>query len=95
MDCRAGDRQEDKPEVGARVAWSGVGLRLKALSPKPAEIRQAVRSVLQDGRYRRAASAMAERMARSGGLDALARIVDDVVGASPTRSPRREAAIAR
>jgi MGT family glycosyltransferase len=87
--------QEDKPEVGARVAWSGVGLRLKALSPKPAEIRQAVRSVLHDGRYRRAASAMAERMARSGGLDALARIVDDHVASPSAASLAREPEMAR
>jgi UDP:flavonoid glycosyltransferase YjiC (YdhE family) len=71
--------QEDKPEVGARVAWSGVGRRLTRLSPKPMEIRNAVRSVLHDGRYRRAAAAMADRKARSGGLDALERIVADVV----------------
>jgi UDP:flavonoid glycosyltransferase YjiC (YdhE family) len=71
--------QEDKPEVGARIAWSGVGRRLKAVSPTPQEIRRAVQAVLHDGRYRAAAAAMAERMARSGGLDALSRIVDDVV----------------
>ncbi|HET8746491.1 MAG TPA: glycosyltransferase [Ramlibacter sp.] len=71
--------QEDKPEVGARVAWSGVGRRLQRVSPRPAEIRQAVRAVLHDGRYRTAAAAMAQRMARSGGLEALSRIVDDVI----------------
>jgi UDP:flavonoid glycosyltransferase YjiC (YdhE family) len=87
--------QEDKPEVGARVAWGGVGIRLKALSPKPAEIRQAVRAVLHDGRYRRAASAIAERMARSGGLHALARIVDEVAGVPSPRAPTREAVLAR
>ena len=60
--------QEDKPEVGARIAWSGVGRRLKAVSPKPSALRAAVRAVLRDERYRRATRAMAARMAAAGGL---------------------------
>lgn len=68
--------QEDKPEVGARIAWSGVGRRLRALSPTPKALRSAVRSVLRDERYRRSARAMADRMAASGGFSDLAAIVD-------------------
>jgi MGT family glycosyltransferase len=79
---------EDKPEVGARVAWAGVGRRLTALSPKADHIRQAVKAVLHDERYRRAAAAMAERMARSGGLDALSRIVDGAARPSAAPAPR-------
>ena len=69
---------EDKPEVGARIAWSGVGRRLRRVSPRPSEVRDAVREILQDDRYRRAAAAMAERMACSGGLGALGSIVESV-----------------
>ncbi|KQW39955.1 glycosyltransferase [Rhizobacter sp. Root404] len=76
--------QEDKPEVGARVAWSGEGRRLR-LSPKVSDLRDAIKAVLQDDRYRSAAAAMAERMARSGGLPALAAVVDAVV--FPTAGP--------
>ena len=68
--------QEDKPEVGARIAWSGVGRRIRAISPKPRALRRAVLSVLHDERYRRAAHAMADRMAVAGGFTDLAAIVD-------------------
>lgn len=68
--------QEDKPEVGARIAWSGVGRRFRAISPKPKAVRAAVRSVLRDDRYRQATRAMADRMAAAGGFTDLAAIVD-------------------
>lgn len=87
--------QEDKPEVGARVAWSGVGRRFTAVSPKPKQIRRAVRAVLHDDRYRRAASAMAERMSRSGGLAQLAAVVDDLGGPARTPEVRPEPAPVR
>jgi UDP:flavonoid glycosyltransferase YjiC (YdhE family) len=79
--------QEDKPEVGARVAWSGVGRRLRHISPRIPALRDAIRAVLHESRYRSAATAMAERMARSGGLPALAAIVTDrVAAAGPSAS---------
>ena len=74
--------QEDKPEVGARIAWSGVGRRLKAVSPKPEDLRSAVRSVLRDDRFRRAARAMADRIAAAGGFADLAAIVDGLAADS-------------
>jgi MGT family glycosyltransferase len=48
----AAGRTEDKPEIGARVAWSGVGIDLKTQTPKPAQIRQAVQEILQNSQYR-------------------------------------------
>ena len=74
--------QEDKPEVGARIAWSGVGRRLKAVSPKPKALRAAVRAVLRDDRYRRASRAMADRIAAAGGFADLAVIVDGLAADS-------------
>ncbi|QCU78639.1 glycosyltransferase [Citricoccus sp. SGAir0253] len=70
---------EDKPEVGARVAWAGVGRRLRSETPSPERLAHAVRAVLEDPSYRRAAEGMAEAMARSGGLGELGRIVDALV----------------
>jgi UDP:flavonoid glycosyltransferase YjiC (YdhE family) len=35
----AAGRHEDKPEVIARVAWSGVGRRIRTEFPKPAAVR--------------------------------------------------------
>ncbi len=48
----AGDT-EDKPEVAARAAWSGVGIDLHTGNPRPGRLRRAVRTVLADDRYRR------------------------------------------
>lgn len=54
---------EDKPEVGARAAWSGVGVHLRTRAPSPDQIRQAVRTVLADPSYRRRAEALRDEMA--------------------------------
>lgn len=75
----AAGSHEDKPEVIARVAWSGVGRRLRTEHPSPAAIRHAVRAVLDDVRYREAALDIAERMAASRGAQELARIVDGLI----------------
>lgn len=70
--------QEDKPEVAARVAWAGVGIRFKEESPSPQALRTAVRKVLTDHRYRTAAQRISERMTQAPGLQHLARIIDDL-----------------
>lgn len=46
---------EDKPEVAARVAWSGTGINLRTGRPTPRRLRSAVGTVLRDPRYRGAA----------------------------------------
>lgn len=53
---------EDKPEVGARVAWSGCGIRI-AGEPEPAAIRSAVEKVLEDDFYRTHARLLAAEAA--------------------------------
>lgn len=70
--------QEDKPEVSARVAWSGVGRRIKAERPSAAAVGRAVRQVLDDDRYRRRAQELAGQMRLAGGLPMLSRIMDEV-----------------
>jgi UDP:flavonoid glycosyltransferase YjiC (YdhE family) len=47
----AGD-SEDKPEVSARVAWSGAGIDLRTATPSPSELRTAVRAVHDTPSYR-------------------------------------------
>lgn len=44
---------EEKPEIAARVAWSGAGIDLKTGKPTPEQIRAAVRDVLLLQGYRR------------------------------------------
>ena len=53
---------EEKGEIGARVAWSGVGLRLKATSPRPDDVGAAVRRVLSEPSFRRAAGRVRAEM---------------------------------
>lgn len=55
---------EDKPEVAARVAWSGAGIDLKSATPSPASVRAAVRRVLGDPSFRNRARELAEEHAR-------------------------------
>ena len=47
----AGD-SEDKPEVAARVRWSGAGIDLRTGRPSPAMVARAVRRVLSRPSYR-------------------------------------------
>ncbi|HET9493850.1 MAG TPA: nucleotide disphospho-sugar-binding domain-containing protein [Chloroflexia bacterium] len=51
----AAGKSEDKIEISARVAWSGVGINLRTQRPTPERIRQAVKEVLADPKYRRKA----------------------------------------
>lgn len=67
---------EDKPEVGGRIAWSGVGRRLRSETPSAAAVHKAVRTVLDDPSYRTAAARMADAMAGSPGLPGLADIIN-------------------
>ncbi|HET9691494.1 MAG TPA: nucleotide disphospho-sugar-binding domain-containing protein [Acidimicrobiales bacterium] len=80
----AGDG-EDKPEVARRVARSGAGLDLRRGSPSSARIGRAVRTVLADDRYRRAAGRLASEMAATGGAAAAA----DEIEALADRGRRR------
>src|SRR5919205_430522 len=66
----AGDT-EDKPEGAARVAWSGVGINLKTGRPRPEAIRDAVREVLADGRYRAGSRRIGAAIKASPGVDGL------------------------
>ena len=87
--------QEDKPEVGARIAWSGVGRRIRAIAPQPKTLRRAIRSVLHDERYQRAARAVADRMGAAGGFSDLAAIVDRLAADSTPSDAETDPAVAR
>jgi MGT family glycosyltransferase len=63
----AGDT-EDKPEVAARVAWSGAGINLRTGKPSPTRVRNAVRAVLAQGSYRARAKQLALAYAEHDGL---------------------------
>jgi MGT family glycosyltransferase len=68
----AAGQTEDKADISARIAWSGVGIDLKANQPAPSAVREAVRAVLDEPHYRARASFMAREFART---DTRARIL--------------------
>jgi MGT family glycosyltransferase len=47
----AAGQSEDKPEVCARIEWTGVGINLKTGKPTQQQIRSAVKKLLADPRY--------------------------------------------
>ncbi len=70
---------EDKPEVAARVAWTGAGVNLRTGTPTPGAVRAAVREVLTDGRYLGAARMLEAAFARRDGVAEIAALVDEVI----------------
>ena len=70
----AGDT-EDKPEIAARVAWTGAGINLRTGTPTPDKIRDAVQTVLRDRSYLARAKSIGTDIRRS---DALGRILAEV-----------------
>jgi len=66
----AGD-SEDKPEVAARVQWSGAGINLHTGRPSPAMVARAVRRVLARPSYRERARALQAEIADSDPLGAI------------------------
>jgi UDP:flavonoid glycosyltransferase YjiC (YdhE family) len=95
---------EDKPEVGARVAWSCAGVRVADKTPTAAGIRDAVRRVLTDDTYRRQAQRIAADIATYQPARIASELVEQLaatgqpvlrgevaarVGSRPTSSPAR------
>jgi MGT family glycosyltransferase len=72
---------EDKADVNARVAWSGVGINLATNEPTQEALRAAVRTVLDRPAYRLRASQMADEFAgidtRSEILSIIGQVVAD------------------
>lgn len=69
---------EDKADVNARVAWSGMGINLATNAPTPEALRDAVRSVLDTPRYRVRARAMADEFRAIDTRSEIMRIITEV-----------------
>ncbi len=71
---------EEKAEIGARVRWSGAGVRIRSTSPSRLRVRRAVRSALHDPRYRTAAGRIGAELRRHDaaeeGADLLERLAE-------------------
>jgi UDP:flavonoid glycosyltransferase YjiC (YdhE family) len=70
---------EDKADVNARVAWSGVGIDLATNQPTPQALREAVRTVLDKPNYRSRASLMADEFNGIDTRSEILRIVSQVL----------------
>jgi UDP:flavonoid glycosyltransferase YjiC (YdhE family) len=62
----AGD-SEEKPELVARVNWSGVGVGMRTQRPGRLELRESVRRVLAEPGFAACAAAMQAEMGRHDG----------------------------
>ena len=70
---------EDKADVNARVAWSGVGINLATNEPTQEALRKAVRTVLDRPAYRLRASQMASEFAGIDTRSEIVQIINQVV----------------
>ena len=77
--------KEDKPEIGARIAWTGVGRRIRSEKPSARALRRHVLAVLTEPKYRHKSERIAADMAAAPGFPGLAEVVDRLI-ANPTIS---------
>jgi UDP:flavonoid glycosyltransferase YjiC (YdhE family) len=82
---------EDKADVNARVAWSGIGIDLATNEPTPRALREAIRTVLDKPSYRLRASLMADEFAGIDTRSEIFRIVGQVSRLSDEDGLRRGA----
>jgi MGT family glycosyltransferase len=73
---------EEKPELVARVNWSGAGIGMRTNAPTPARLRAAVRRVLDEPRFACRALAFQDEMARYDGPTRAADLVEALVTAA-------------
>jgi UDP:flavonoid glycosyltransferase YjiC (YdhE family) len=84
---------EDKPEVAARVQWSGAGINLHTGRPSQAMVARAVRRVLAKPAYRKHAHALAREISLSDPLGTITQVLDGLcaaraAGVVPSESDR-------
>ena len=85
----AGD-SEDKPEVAARVQWTGAGINLHTGRPSPAMVAHAVRRVLGRDSYRQRAEALQAEIAATDPLDAIGGVLAELCRGERRRAPARD-----
>lgn len=75
---------EDKPEIGNRIAYQGVGVNLKSSAPTAERVRAAVLTVLREPRYRERAQALQAALAGHNGPQEAAGLLERL---AETRQP--------
>jgi UDP:flavonoid glycosyltransferase YjiC (YdhE family) len=74
---------EDKPQVCARVKWSGAGIDLETGAPTAEQISRAVIQVLRDPSYRDRAKVLGAAIAKTNALKTIAEIVEETISENP------------
>ena len=69
----------DKPEIAARVAWSGAGINLRTGTPSAAQIAEAVGRMNADPAYGAAARRIADELAEAGGSGRAAEFLEGML----------------
>lgn len=77
---------EDKPEVAARVQWSGTGINLRTGRPSEAMIARAVRRVLAKPSYRERARILQAEIAASDPLGEISTTLAELGAAMPSEA---------
>ncbi|WP_232547984.1 glycosyltransferase [Propioniciclava soli] len=70
---------EEKSDIGARVAWSGAGVRLGTSRPSARAVRRAVRRVLEDPQYATRAAVLQEEFARYDSGQLAITLLEDLI----------------
>ena len=83
----AGDT-EDKPEIAARVAWSGAGINLRTGRPSPEAIGGAVRRILGATGYRSSAERLRDELAVRNPLTAIGAALEKALDGAELGSMR-------
>jgi UDP:flavonoid glycosyltransferase YjiC (YdhE family) len=78
---------EDKPEVGARAAWSGTGIDLRTETPSAEQIREAVGAVLANPSYRARAQALSYEFGRYDAAREVCSLLERAVAERTQRGP--------
>jgi UDP:flavonoid glycosyltransferase YjiC (YdhE family) len=81
---------EDKADVNARVAWSGVGIDLATNEPTPRALLEAVRAVLDNPTYRQHALSMAHEFAGIDTRTEVLRIIHRLAQAPNDEAARQD-----
>lgn len=85
--CVIAGTTEDKPEVAARVAWSGAGLDLKTSAPTPKAVRAAVVRLLEEPSFRANARRIAEDYARHDAVAESVAVLEAFAAERRTQAP--------
>src|SRR5262245_52138070 len=80
---------EDKPEVAARVAWSGAGVNLKTAKPTPQAVRTAVRAILDNPRYGAKARALASEYRSYDPIASVVQVVETITSRGSAKATER------